>query len=265
VGDSQRVDPAGGRAAGFTFDTLWQQDVTASIAHVREATGGGPIDAVGHSMGGMLLYAYLSQGGEGLARVVTLGSPTRLDHGSPIWSAALKLTGVVPAGWMVPSGSLSPLTAPFQGGLDGDPLQLLLYNPQNVSPALWSRFLVTGVGDVSGALLLQLAALARDGQFASADGSVDYRAGLARVKTPVLVVAGKVDRMCTPMAAWDAYRSLGGERQWLLVARENGAQADYGHMDFVLGERARFEVWPQILGFLDRTAPPETVDQAPQR
>ena len=67
------------------------------------------------------------------------------------------------------------------------------------------------------------------------------------------------------MAAWDAYRSLGGERQWLLVGRENGAQADYGHLDYVIGERARFEVWPQILGFLDPREPAVSVDQPPQR
>lgn len=252
TGDSDDPDPKAGRAGGHTFDTLWREDLPATIAYVREQTGGAAIDYVGHSMGGMLAYAYLSQGGEGLDRVVTLGSPTRLDHGSSTLTSALSLRSWVPSGGTLPSRELARLSAPVYGLLPDDLMTLLLFNPQNVSAPLWRRFMVTGVDDVSTPLLLQLSQMVDRGWFGSADGALDFRAGLAQVRNPVLVVAGKLDRFGTPMAAWDAYRALGGEKRWLMLARTHGTQADYGHMDYLLGVRAPVELWPQLQDFLTR-------------
>jgi hypothetical protein len=53
-------------------------------------------------------------------------------------------------------------------------------------------------------------------------------------------------------AVKDAYRALGGPKEWLLIGEENGAEADYGHLDLVIGERAGTEVFPRVLDFLDR-------------
>ena len=50
----------------------------------------------------------------------------------------------------------------------------------------------------------------------------------------------------------DGFRALGGPKEWLLVGEVNGAVADYGHMDLVIGERAPTEVWPRVLDFLER-------------
>src|SRR5690606_31634405 len=191
-------------------------------------------------------------GGKGLHRVVTMGSPTRLDFGSTSFGLAMGLQPVVSAGMQLPTRSLARMNAPLAGGAS-DPQTLLLINPENIPTERWQRFMVTGVDDISGAVLLQLSQMVF-GAFASADGAVDYREALARIETPILVVAGKLDRFCPPMAAWDAYRNLGGEKAWLLMARTHGAEADYGHMDFVLGSRADTELWPQLLGFLDREA-----------
>lgn len=253
TGESDDPDPNAGRISGHTFDTIWREDLPAAIGYVREKTGGGPIDYIGHSMGGMLAYAYLSQGGEGLDRIVTLGSPTRLDHGSATLTSALALRPIVSPGAALPSRALSRLSAPVYGLLPDDLSTLLLLNPQNVPAPVWRRFMVTGVDDVSGALLLQLSGMVERGWFGSSDGTLDFRAGLGSVKNPVLVVAGKLDRFGTPMAAWDAYRSLGGEKRWLMMARTHGAVADYGHMDFLIGIRAPTELWPHLHDFLART------------
>src|SRR5207248_2947779 len=80
TGDSDGIDADKGRAV-FDFDTLWQQDLAAAIAYVREASHRDSIDYVGHSMGGMLFYAYLAEGGSGVNAFVTLGSPTRMNWG----------------------------------------------------------------------------------------------------------------------------------------------------------------------------------------
>ena len=44
--------------------------------------------------------------------------------------------------------------------------------------------------------------------------------------------------------------ALGGPRRWLLVAEENGAAADYGHMDLLLGEAAGKDVFGPLFEWL---------------
>jgi poly(3-hydroxyalkanoate) synthetase len=92
----------------------------------------------------------------------------------------------------------------------------------------------------------------RDGQFRSTDGAVDFRRGLAEVKTPVLVVAARRDHIALTPAVRDAYRALGGPKEWLLISVANGAGAEYGHMDLVVGEHAAKDVWTPVLDFLNR-------------
>ncbi len=282
TGDSDRADPAMGRAPGFSFDTVWQNDHPAAIAYVRAhaatpslvsralaegrevhaevaplAGGMDRIDYVGHSMGGMLIYAYLSQGGEGLSAVVILGSPTRLD-----WGGALEpyVVGAaerfVTDGYALPMSSLALASMPLQGYVPASPLERLLYNPENTTRAAWRRLLAIGTGDVSGALWRQISRMTHTGRFDSYDGKVDYRRDMQRIDNPVLVVAGKVDRIATPPAVRDGYRALGGHKEWFLAGEEMGLFADYGHMDLLIGRRVQEELFPRVLDFLDRHRAP---------
>jgi pimeloyl-ACP methyl ester carboxylesterase len=252
TGTSDAADPARGRAAGYDFDTCWKQDLTAAVAYVREHTGGQPIDFVGHSLGGLMLYAYLGQGGDGISAAVTLGSPTRLDWGLGVTPLIPMASLLVNPSWVLPVVDQAALAIPLTGALAADPMQVLLYNARNVEPETWRRLLANGVGDLSLGVPLQLVPLVREGRFLSADGKVDYRAGMARIRTPILVVAGKLDRVGVVPAVKDGYRALGGPKEWLLLGEENGARADYGHLDLLIGERASTELFPQVLDFLDR-------------
>ncbi|MBI3182920.1 MAG: alpha/beta fold hydrolase [Myxococcales bacterium] len=253
TGESDRINPEKGRQGGYDFDTLWREDLPEAIAYVREQSGGGTIDYVGHSMGGMLAYAYLSQGGGGLNAVATLGSPTRLDWGGMFEPLLEKLAEVaVGKESVVPMALSSQISVPLQGELPAGPVQLLLYNPRNVGKETWKRLVAIGTDDISGGVTLQIIGMVRSGRFGSADGRLDYRKDLAKVRTPVLVVAGKLDRLAIAPAVKDAYRALGGPKEWLLVSEANGAQADYGHMDLIVGDRAASEVWPKVEDFFER-------------
>lgn len=253
TGDSDRADPEHGRPAGYTFDTMARFDLPAAIAYVCGAERVPAIDYVGHSMGGMLLYAYLAEGGQGIAAGATLGSPTRLDFGGgrdPLLLALLD--HLVSDQGALPTRFAAQYLAPLQAGWADSPLATVLYNPRNLDPTVWRELLEVGVDDISGPLLVQLGALIREGRFQSADGKVDYRADMARIRTPLLVVAGKADHVAPPVAVKDGYRALGGPKSWLLLGEENGVQADYGHMDMVIGERAGTELWPSLLAFFAR-------------
>lgn len=234
------------QVASVNFDTYVNQDLPAVLALVTQQTGAREVDYVGHSMGGMILYAYLAQGGQGIRAGVTLGSPVRLRMGSrnePYIRAqgARWLDGVA----AVPNAMLAPLTAPISPSLEG-PVELLVVNLENVEAAVWQRLMVVGTADMAGGVLRQFQKDIVDDRFESADGKVDYLAGLRAVKTPVLVVAGKADRIAPTDAVKPAYLSLAGDKRFFIAGTEQGFAYDYGHCDLTIGERAPEELWPEL-------------------
>jgi polyhydroxyalkanoate synthase len=254
TGASDGPDPAQGRRLPIFFDDYWQHDLPTAIAHVRAVTGADAIDYAGHSMGGMVAYAYLSQGGGGLHAVATLGAPTRLDWGTGL-EALLRQLGpkvVASPDVLLPSRLGAGLAAPFMTVVRDGPFQRFFYNPESTDPATWQRLVVYGTADTAGGTARQLLSLVASGRFTSKDGHLDFRADMARITTPVLVVAARLDRVALTPAVMDGYRALGGPRQWLLITRANGALGEYGHMDLVIGERAPDEVFRPVLDFFNQ-------------
>lgn len=250
TGDSRWA--GAGPAPAIDFDDFWKRDLPAALDAVRRATGAASVDFVGHSMGGMILYAYLSTGGRGIGAAATLGSPTRLDWGTPVEAVLRAVVPRLPEAGGVPTAFATHLVAPLQG-LIGGPLERLFYMPGNTRPEVWQRLLAYGTADIALGVAHQLGGLADGGRFASREG-VDFRPGLAANRTPVLVVAARLDRVAPVAAVKDGYEALGGPKAWLLITRANGASAEYGHMDLIVGERAAAEVWSKVLDFLQRHA-----------
>lgn len=246
-----------GAAAGadLTLDALWREDLATALRLVRRESNAAAVDVIGYSLGGMLLYAYLAEGGEGVGAAVTMAAPTRLD-GSGFWIQA----STTFARWFamadrpLPFRFLVQAATQVHPAVPGDPLETLLYNPGNVRASEWSRFSAEGFDDLPGGLALQLARMVETGRFESADGRIDYRRDMGRIKIPILVVAGKLDRLATTPAVRDGFVALGGPKEWLVLGEENGLRSDYGHLDPIVGERASIEVWPRLLEFLDRHA-----------
>lgn len=239
----------------ITFDDYWRYDLPAVVDYVKRTSGTEAIDYAGHSMGGLVLYAYLSQGGQGIHAAATLGSPTRIDYGSSV-EALMTNFGmriVSPSG-AVPSALGARLLAPFEPMVDDGPVERFFYNPQSTRSDSFRRLMIYGTADVAGGVALQLSAMMKTGEFASFDKTVNYREAMAGITTPVLVIAARMDRIVMAPAVKDGYRALGGPKEWLLITRANGTRGEYGHMDLVIGERAADEVWSKVLSFFDRHA-----------
>jgi pimeloyl-ACP methyl ester carboxylesterase len=252
TGESDLPDAAQGRPDGFSFDALWHDDLPAAISRVQQETGAAQLDAVGHSMGGMVLYAYLARGGQGLAAAATLGSPTRLDWGTGTEAALLTLGPlVVDPHRSFPSMAAAHAAAPFVNLWEDNPVERFFINPLNTSPEAWQRLVAYGTADISGGVAQQLLPLIARGAFLSADGSFDFLRGLGEVRTPVLVIAARRDRVAPIMSVKAGYRALGGPKAWRVISCAHGSEREYGHMDLLIGERAASEVWVHLRDFFD--------------
>jgi pimeloyl-ACP methyl ester carboxylesterase len=227
-----------------TLDTYATQDLPAVIELVKRRTGAAQVDFVGHSMGGLVLYAYLARGGDGIRAAVTLGSPARLRFGGKVEPFIREHGSILSHVSAVPNDTLAPLFWPVEG--IETPLDLLLVNPQNTSLTEWHRMVVEGTASMAGGVLRQFQRGIADDRFESADGKLDYLDALKTVKTPILFVAGKTDRIALVDGVKAAYRVAGGDKRFLIAGVENGFAYDYNHLDMLAGERAPVELWPQV-------------------
>jgi pimeloyl-ACP methyl ester carboxylesterase len=254
-GDSTKASVfGGGKKYDWDFDSYCLEDLPAAIAEVKARTGAARIDLVGHSMGGMLVYCLLARGGDAAASIgaaVTMGSPLGFRWGprfTLLASAGAAALSKLPA---LKLDTPTLLALPLMSWFPEAPA-LIFFNPANIDPDVWSGFLAIGVEDESPRLAAQFGAWLEHDEFTSRDGALDYEAALGAVKTPVLVVAGKVDQLGFTPLVRRGYDALGGPKRWLLVAEENGATADYGHMDLLLGERAAQDVWAPMKEWLEQ-------------
>jgi len=238
---AHRADPA-----HTNFDTYSMQDLPAAIALVKSKTGAAQVDFVGHSMGGMIYYAYLARGGSDIRSAVVLGSPARLRMGTRLEGFILSRGETVLKGVdVVPNATLAALIVPVSGNVVS-PVEDLVINLDNTDVSTWQKMVAIGTGDLAGGVLRQFVKCIVDDKLESADGSIDYLARLHDVKVPTLVVAAKADHIGLAGAVKAGYLALGGEKKFFVAGVENGFARDYGHCDLTVGERAPDEIYPLI-------------------
>jgi pimeloyl-ACP methyl ester carboxylesterase len=247
-------EPAGNPGAAWTFDDLVRFDVPAAVAHVRARCRGRRPVWIGHSMGGMVMYAALGQApelAESVAGFVTMASPVAFP---PVASHLAQRLGRL------------LLLLPGPGRLPQQPVLRALWlvigwssraaeigmNPANTDQRAFGRALQRFICNVPRIKLQQLVGWSLTGQFRSVDGQVDYRANLERITTPALIIAGAADRLAPPEAVGLAYDRI---RSPVKVYREFAAGAgdasDYGHVDLIFGRRAPEEVFGTISSWLE--------------
>jgi predicted alpha/beta hydrolase len=236
----------------WTFDDLAEMDVPTAVDYVARATGR-RVSWVGHSMGGMLLYAHLGRMGPASGAVcagVTLAAPVAFPG---VASDLLSRLGLLLLG--VPfSDTIHQrwVLGALWGILGRSEVLGVGMNPDNVDRGVVGRALRLSLENVSRAKLQQFAHWSQTGEFCSVDGGFDYRAALGRVRVPLLLIAGTVDRLATPAAVALALEHLAvGKARYAELGRAHGHRADYGHVDLVLGRHAPDEVFPLVAEWLE--------------
>jgi pimeloyl-ACP methyl ester carboxylesterase len=246
-GYSEPVEPRQGR--GWTFDDLVRFDVPTAIVHVRAQCADRRPVWIGHSMGGMVLYAALGQEPalqESVSGLVTLATPVAFPAvTSQLMRGLGELLLVLPVPERLPQHGV--LTALWSAVGWAPRLAEVGMNPANVDHRAFGEALRRSICNVPRSLLRQLAQWSLSGEFASWDRRVDYRANLGRIRVPALIVAGAADQLAAPTMVRFAYDHISSaQKRYREFAVSRGDSADYGHVDLVFGRRAPEEVFPVI-------------------
>lgn len=246
----------------WDFDHYLEEDVPAAMEYIKAHTQpkDGKLLAVGHSMGGILLYSMLSRLGSegkepGFAAIVTLASS--LDYTSSESSLKLLIPLADPAQVLnvpvVPLGAL--LTAVYP--LTSRPPYVLSWLNHMISaqdmmhPDLLKKLVLNNFCTIPAKLLLQLTSAFREGGLCDRSGKFFYKDHIHKISVPVLAVAGDRDAICPPEAVQETAELIPEN----LVTYKLFGEADgphYAHYDLVGGRLVVDEVYPCVVQFLSR-------------
>jgi len=239
----------------WSVDDHIQFDVPTAIRFVCEQTNHHKVHWIGHSLGGMIMFAFLEQQNpsvESIKSFVGIAVPMTVFH--PL-SDPLKF--LLDTEFALKTGSkVIGTSAPATwGAIFGDlntPMDKLFYNNNNMDNGILRALFYQAEEEMGSKQWHQLMHMVKTERFMSLDQSIDYTAGLAKVTTPTYLLCGTVDNMATVGAVRYTYRQIQSEdKRFRLFGRVNSHKNDYGHNDLVIGVNAKKEVYPTILDWLD--------------
>ncbi|EPS72628.1 hypothetical protein M569_02125, partial [Genlisea aurea] len=243
------------------FDQCLEEDIPAVMEYVRERSKpkDGRLFAIGHSMGGMLLYARLSkcsyEGRDpGFVAIVTLGSSLDFSSSNSVLKTLLPLADPaqalnVPA---VPLGSLLAAAYP----LASRPPYILSWLNDLISaqdmlhPELFKKLVLNNFCTIPAKLVLQLASSLREGGMKDSRGAF-YKDHLHKTDVHVLALAGDRDLICPPEAVKETVKAFPKHLATYKVFGEPSGP-HYAHYDLVGGRLAVEHLYPSVIDFLTR-------------
>ena len=242
----------------WSMDDEAFRDVPAILDYVQAATGSRRVNWIGHSLGGMLMYAYLEMSTEAdrIATFVSMGATAHLvDAPRTQMLRANRGLRVLLSGM-----STARLARPLKHELARPPglgkIDKFYFTQENVDEETVSRFYGSTLENPGRGALAQMEPYLEHGHLLSADGKVDYAAGLGRIRTPTLLVAGEGDIMADIPSMRETHRELGSADKTLMrFGKVDGQVADYGHCDLVWSRHAPDELFPPLQDWLDVRQP----------
>ncbi|XP_054813848.1 uncharacterized protein LOC129314426 [Prosopis cineraria] len=243
----------------WDFDHYLEEDVPAAMEYIRNKCQpkDGKVHAIGHSMGGILLYATLSRcrflgKHSGLASVVTLASS--LDYSPSRSSLKLLLPLAEPAQALkIPVIPVGPILAAVYPLANYPPYALSWLNyqisAQEMDQKLFQKLVLNNFCTIPSKLLLQLKSVFEKGGLCDRSGTFFYKEHLPKSKVPILAVAGDQDLICPPEAVYETAKLVPEDLITYKVFGEPGGP-HYAHYDLVGGRKVADQVYPCLTEFL---------------
>lgn len=245
----------------FNFDDFLKKDIPPTVSFILDVTHSDKIVLVGHSMGGSIAYSFCALNPHLVAGVVTLGSPYHYGVGVfpmrfgghvvailramkfdkvlelVVWRTYfLKILGVV--------GILGFLPMEVKPILKLTPLYPIY--PRNFrNPLEFVEKLTAGFEVVSPKLFMHLLLWAHTTKITDFEGKIAYSDLFPNITCPVLVIAGKYDRLAPPESVKPIMDVIRSKYKLYL-------EFEAGHLDIVEGDLAREKVVPEVEKFIRR-------------
>lgn len=221
-------------------------DIPTVLEHIAQTTGCSAIDAVGHSLGGVLLYLRaLKSGPTLLRRMVTVASPQTIPHA------------------MIPAPLRSRMGRRMASQLGRFPLSSITsrlwrraqvsWMPHHFDPdfngTVYRNFYRWGVADVYGAELGELLAWIANGNY---DELTDAPTPTGRrLSVPTRFLVGAADGLIPTEHVEDTFRNIGGpESDFHVLGKHTGYQHNYRHADILLADSVYRDVGPLVVDWL---------------
>lgn len=248
-GDRSSQPPLGQSRFDACFDDYILRDIPAALDLIRNTTGYEKVHWVGHSMGGLIFYAYeLVHGRDAIASATTMGTPPGFSN--------------VTVGWiqrLVPIARRAPGLAEIalRGFAPWVPLLKLNGSPpitnwRNVDEHVGAAAFYNLMELLPPRVIEDLLGYIHTDTWMVKGGNIDVLAGLKSLKTPLFVVHGVLDPLCPAENRERFFDNLqSDDKQMLILGREYGHCDDYNHVDMVFARRGREEVYGPIADWLD--------------
>jgi len=256
---SSRPPFAQGRDSVTVEDFVWY-DLPTVIAHIQKATGRAKIHYVGHSLGGLLLYAYVqAHGADKIASGTTLGAPTRFSDVVPavpkfLVQAALRFPRLAGEGLraMVPFAKLA-----------GKGISAFPINPNNLAPGMGLSDIYPIIEDPAPVVHAQVFGWADRGEVTLRQDALNLTKGYADMKFPLLAVYAPADPFVQLDAGKAFFESIkNSDKKMVVCSRENGCCEDYNHCDLAFSREGAREVFEPIMQWIKAHPGPDAVKPA---
>jgi len=249
-GCASGIPPEGHRKDEAAFDDYLLYDMPAAIDYIRKHTGFPKLHIIGHSMGGMLIYAFDQMfGGAALASATALATPIGFDGVElPKMTTLLAiqkrshrvLLEIIRFG--IPFMTLFRLS-----------LKFLPMNWGNVHRAARMRDFCHALDYMPHRVLAELDRIARSKDWRMDAGHLDVKTGMPGLQTPLFAVYGVRDPFIPIEEATRFFEAIEQpDKRLLVLSKENGHSADYSHVDMTLARHGREEVYEPIRQWLGR-------------
>ncbi|KAH9722878.1 Hydrolase 4 domain-containing protein [Citrus sinensis] len=246
----------------WDFDHYLEEDVPAVMEYIRTLSKpkDGKLLAVGHSMGGILLYAMLSRCGfegkdSGFASVTTLASSLDYRPSNSLLRLLLPLSDPIQA-LNVPVIPLGTFLAAIHPFASSPPyvlswLKFLISAPDMMHPELFEKLIFSNFGNIPTKLISQLTTVFQEGGLCDRSGTFFYKDHIGKTNVPVLALAADQDLICPTEAVYETVKLIPEHLVSFKVFGEPRGP-HYAHYDLVGSRLAAYQVYPCIIEFLTR-------------
>lgn len=252
-GTGRSLNPLKGSPKSWTLDDMIDRDISTVIRYVQKESKRSQVFWLGYEMGGLLLYGYLvKKGALGLVGGVIIGSPVTFKDSQQKPIKRLLSLEENPTLKKIFLFLNTPFFGKFLIPL-APKIEEIFYNRENIEDEVKEKLLEDALAEINPGVLDHLLLMIKRGEFISARGDFSYQNNLAKIQLPLLLIGGEKDMLAPPEAIQLVHSTVGSrDRTLRIFGPRTKDSVSYGHLDLIVGKKAKDEVFPVIGRWLDR-------------